>query len=181
MAHSSLDIKPLAVAAGEGVLDPCHFSDTITSPPNTPTPVRTITTHFQPNQMMPLGGPSRTICCGSPKQAARLGRSVAPLLYQAHTVGLGYPAAIRVADITRQSVASHQPSHATGTRNFSTTSANLLRDVFPAKETAYIRKTPPAWAHPGYTEEEMLAVTPAHRPPKTVGDWVAWKLVRFAR
>jgi len=131
--------------------------------------------------MMPLGGPSRTICCGSPKQAARLGRSVAPLLYQAHTVGLGYPAAIRVADIARQSAASHQPSHATGTRNFSTTSANLLRDVFPAKETAYIRKTPPAWAHPGYTEEEMLAVTPAHRPPKTVGDWVAWKLVRFAR
>lgn len=29
--------------------------------------------------------------------------------------------------------------------------------------------------------EEMKAVVPAHRKPRTFGDWVAWKTVRFAR
>jgi hypothetical protein len=29
--------------------------------------------------------------------------------------------------------------------------------------------------------EEMLAVTPAHRPPRGLGDWAAWKIVRIAR
>ncbi|KAK4152047.1 alternative oxidase-domain-containing protein [Chaetomidium leptoderma] len=118
-------------------------------------------------------GASKKAC--SPKQAAQLSRAVAPFLYQAHAVGLGYPAAIRVAAITHQSRVS------SGTRSFSTTNANQLREVYPAKDTAFIRKTLPAWEHPGYTEEEMLAVTPGHRPPETVGDWVAWKLVRLAR
>ena len=27
----------------------------------------------------------------------------------------------------------------------------------------------------------MLAVTPAHRPPRGFGDWAAWKIVRVAR
>jgi hypothetical protein len=114
----------------------------------------------------------------SPKQAAQLSRVVAPLLSHTHTIGLGYPATLRVAAITHQS--RSQPSSASA-RSFSTTTPNQLRDIFPAKETAYIRQTPPAWPHPGYTEEEMLAVTPAHRSPKTVGDWIAWKLVRMAR
>jgi hypothetical protein len=121
---------------------------------------------------------SKKVC--SPKQAAQLSRAVAPFLYQAHTVGLGYSATLRVAAITRQSRASRQ-STPSGKRNFSTTTVNQLRDVFPAKDTPFIRKTPPAWEHPGYTEEEMLAVTPGHRSPETVGDWVAWKLVRLAR
>ncbi|KAH6856970.1 alternative oxidase-domain-containing protein [Chaetomium sp. MPI-CAGE-AT-0009] len=121
---------------------------------------------------------SKKIC--SPKQAAQLSRAVAPFLYQAHTVGLGYPATVRVATITRQSRASLRPTPP-AKRSFSTTSVNQLRDVFPAKDTPFIRKTPPAWEHPGYTEEEMLAVTPGHRAPETVGDWVAWKLIRLAR
>lgn len=120
---------------------------------------------------------SKKIGSCSPKQAAQLSRAVKPLFYHAHTVGLGYPATLRVAARTRQS--RSEPSSAA--RSFSTTTPNQLRDIFPAKETAYIRQTPPAWPHPGYTEEEMLAVTPAHRSPKTVGDWLAWKLVRMAR
>lgn len=70
---------------------------------------------------------------------------------------------------------SQQPRH------FSTTPATQLRDFFPEKETAYIRQTPPSWPHQGYTEQEMLSVVPEHREPKTVGDWLAWKLVRIAR
>ncbi|KAK0746843.1 alternative oxidase [Schizothecium vesticola] len=72
-------------------------------------------------------------------------------------------------------------SHVQQPRHFSTTPATQLRDFFPEKETAYIRKTPPSWPHHEWTEQEMLSVVPEHREPKTMGDWLAWKLVRIAR
>ena len=108
----------------------------------------------------------KQLCSCSPKQAAQTGRAVA-IFSQGHTAGLGYPVTLRV------------PS--TSTRNFSTTGANQLRDIFPRKETAYIRQTPPAWPHHGHTQEEMESVVPAHRKPETVSDWLAWKLVRTCR
>ncbi|KAL2200222.1 alternative oxidase [Corynascus similis CBS 632.67] len=122
---------------------------------------------------------SKKIC--SPKQAAQLSRTVSPLLYQARASGFGYPAIPRLSTVDHQSWPSRQPALCFGRRNFSTTSASRLQDVFPAKDTPFIRRTPPAWKHPGYTEEELLAVTPGHRQPKTVSDWVAWKLIRLAR
>ncbi len=64
---------------------------------------------------------------------------------------------------------------------FSTTPAARLRDFFPAKETPHIRKTPPAWAHHGFTYEEMLAVVPGHREPRNVSDYLAFQLVKLAR
>ncbi|KAM3539708.1 hypothetical protein ARSEF1564_007360 [Beauveria bassiana] len=66
-------------------------------------------------------------------------------------------------------------------RSFSTTPVSRLRDFFPAKDTHLIQTTPAAWPHPGYSYEEMTAVVPAHRKPRTFGDWLAWKTVRFAR
>lgn len=66
-------------------------------------------------------------------------------------------------------------------RAFSTSPPHQMRDIFARKETKHIRQTPPVWPHNGYSREEMLAVTPAHRPPRGVGDWVAWKIVRVAR
>ncbi|KAK3943264.1 AOX1 alternative oxidase mitochondrial precursor encoded by the AOX protein [Diplogelasinospora grovesii] len=110
----------------------------------------------------------------SPKQATQLGRALAPLCLHQVSV-LGNPAALRAA------AAAQQHQHGPAPRTFSTTSAARLRDFFPPKETAYIRQTPPAWPHHGWTEQEMLAVVPEHRKPKNVGDWVAWKLVRLAR
>lgn len=71
--------------------------------------------------------------------------------------------------------------HSSPARLFSTTPAPQIRDFFPQKETNHIRKTPPVWPHHGHTMEEMLAVTPAHRPPRGLGDWAAWKIVRIAR
>lgn len=56
-----------------------------------------------------------------------------------------------------------------------------MKDFFPAKETEQIRQTPAAWPHPGYTYEEMVAVEPGHRKPKTWGDKFAWMLIRTAR
>src|ERR1044071_980180 len=101
---------------------------------------------------------STKICC-SPKQAAQLSRAVTATLYHPHANGLVYTATLRLATISphsRQQAQSYS-------RGFSTTSVSQLRDFFPAKETAYIRKTPPAWPHHGYTEEEMLSVVPEHR------------------
>lgn len=114
-------------------------------------------THHLTNISSPMLSlrPSSRLCL--PKQ---LGRVVQVSV-------LSSPAGLRLA--------SQQPRH------FSTTPATQLRDFFPEKETAYIRKTPPSWPHQGYTEEEVLSVVPEHREPKTVGDWLAWKLVRIAR
>lgn len=66
-------------------------------------------------------------------------------------------------------------------RAFSTTPVTHLQYFAPPRDTAHIKITPPAWPHPGYTKEEMEAVVPAHRPPRTLGDKAAWKTVRFAR
>lgn len=66
-------------------------------------------------------------------------------------------------------------------RSFSTTPAAHLRYFPPPKDTPHIKTTPPAWPHHGYTMEQMEAVVPAHRPPRTLGDMAAWKTVRFAR
>lgn len=111
----------------------------------------------------------------SPKHVAQLSRAVAPI-YQAKASSiLGYPAGLRIA------CAATQTHNVSSPRSFSTTSATQLRDFFPRKETAYIRQTPAAWPHHGYTEEEMLSVVPDHREPRTLGDKVAWKLIRICR
>lgn len=78
----------------------------------------------------------------------------------------------------------HQPAGpgaSSSRRHFSVTPATQLRDFFPVKDTPHILKTKAAWPHHGYTMEEMTAVVPAHRKPRTFGDWAAWKLVRMAR
>ncbi|KAI1383450.1 alternative oxidase [Hypoxylon trugodes] len=107
----------------------------------------------------------------TPKQAARLSKAATTLL---RTSTVGYPAGIRIGF-----VASIQ--HNGGSRAFSTTHIASFKDFFPVKETENIRQTPPAWPHHGYTEEEMLAVVPSHRPPQTWGDWSAWKFMRMCR
>lgn len=71
--------------------------------------------------------------------------------------------------------------HAASRRPFSTTPVARLRDFFPPKDTPHILRTKAAWPHHGYTMDEMTAVLPAHRPPRTLSDRVAWKIVRFAR
>lgn len=112
----------------------------------------------------------------SPRQLSQLGRAIAPVC-QAKTSLLGYPAGLRV--VCEPAKAQSQDSR-TG-RSFSTTSAAQLRDFFPPKETKYIRQTRPTWPHHEFSEKEMMAVQPTHRAPRTVGDWLAWKFVRFCR
>jgi hypothetical protein len=117
---------------------------------------------------------SPTLC--SPKQVAQVGRVVVPLLHTKSSL-LGYTAGLRLCSASPY----HGQQDFPGPRSFSTTSVARLRDFFPPKETGYIRETPPAWSHHGYTEEQMLAVQVGHRKPKTVGDWLAWRLIRLCR
>ncbi len=98
----------------------------------------------------------------------QLARAAMPLVCSSHSVA--FPS-------------HHLPLAApvVATSSFSTTSAVRMRDVFPAHETEHIRQTPPAWPHHGFTEAEMLAVTPGHRPPETLGDRFVWRLMRVCR
>ncbi|PHH63699.1 hypothetical protein CDD81_5571 [Ophiocordyceps australis] len=105
---------------------------------------------------------------GAGRQAVKLARAAAlGNLYSSYHHAIG----LRVGCV--QAVSSP--------RSFSTTRATQLRDFFPSKDTSHILKTKPAWPHHGYTMEEMEAVVPAHREPRTFSDWAAWKIVRFAR
>lgn len=107
------------------------------------------------------------------RQAAQLGKAAALSFVRTASSSsslLGCPAVLRVGCAASQ-------QH----RLFSSTPATQLRDFFPVKETAHIQKTKPAWPHHAQTYEEMAAVVPAHREPRTKGDWVAWKIVRLAR
>lgn len=88
------------------------------------------------------------------------------------------PLAGYITSMRRDRVASPARSSC---RSFSTTPVAHLRYFPPPKDTPHIKTTPPAWPHPGYTREQMEAVVPAHRPPRTLGDKAAWKTVRFAR
>lgn len=106
----------------------------------------------------------------SPRQVAQLGKAAVAAPLSHHLAG-SYLAGLRLACVA-SSVAP---------RSFSTTSTARLRDFFPAKETAYIRKTPPSWPHHEMTEKQMVEVVPGHREPKTVGDRLAWGLVRISR
>lgn len=106
----------------------------------------------------------------SPRQVAQLGKAVVAAPLSHHLAG-SYPAGLRLACVA----SSAAP------RSFSTTSTARLRDFFPAKETAYIRRTPPSWPHHEMTEKQMVEVVPGHREPETVGDKLAWGLVRISR
>ncbi|KAH7017871.1 alternative oxidase-domain-containing protein [Ilyonectria destructans] len=111
------------------------------------------------------------------RQAAQLGKAAALGFVRSASSSssslLRSPAGLRLACAASQ---HHQSSRA-----FSTTSVAQLRDFFPAKDTPHIQVTKPAWPHHTQSYEEMISVVPAHREPRGMGDWAAWKIVRFAR
>lgn len=110
------------------------------------------------------------------RHAIQLSRVVAPLL---RTYASSTPISSAVG--LRFATPATSISDSNQRRSFSSTPANHLRDFFPVVETENIESTRPAWPHHGYTEAEMLAVVPGHREPVTLGDHVAWKLIRFCR
>lgn len=67
-------------------------------------------------------------------------------------------------------------------RQFSSSPQNpRIKEFFEQKQTERVRKTPSAWPHPAYTEEQMRQVTVAHREAKTLSDKVALSAVKILR
>ncbi|KAH7410357.1 alternative oxidase-domain-containing protein [Phaeosphaeria sp. MPI-PUGE-AT-0046c] len=66
-------------------------------------------------------------------------------------------------------------------RHFSSSSSPKIKEFFEQKTTDKVRKTPAAWSHPAYTEEQMNAVIVAHREAETVSDKIALLAVKFMR
>ncbi|KAK3724487.1 inducible alternative oxidase 2 [Vermiconidia calcicola] len=84
--------------------------------------------------------------------------------------------------LQRQCVEPRRQFSTTRKTQFSRSNNLLWKEVFPAKEESeHIHKTPAAWPHPMYTDEQMHAVVVAHREAKTFSDKVAMTMVRILR
>ena len=57
----------------------------------------------------------------------------------------------------------------------------MMKDVFVEKESEHIKRTPPAWHHPVYTEEQMNLVGPSHRQTRDWSDRIALAAIRTLR
>lgn len=69
-----------------------------------------------------------------------------------------------------------------GTRHFSSSpNSPKIKEFFEKKQTEKVRKTPAAWAHPVYTEQDMRNVIVAHRRAETTSDKIALLAVRVLR
>jgi len=56
-----------------------------------------------------------------------------------------------------------------------------MKEFFPAPDAPNIKTTEAAWSHPVYTQEQMDAVTVAHRDAKSWSDYVALSMMRLLR
>ena len=83
--------------------------------------------------------------------------------------------------LQHQYVSPRRQFSTTNKPHFSKSSDWLMKDFFPQEESPHINKTPPAWPHPVYTQEQMDAVVVAHREAKTWSDKVAMTMVRILR
>lgn len=105
--------------------------------------------------------------------------SPAPVRATAHILKLrGSNVGLRPAFI----IAQHIQFGSANQRYFSSSpNSPRIKEFFEQKQTDKVRKTPAAWAHPAYTEEQMNAVVVAHREAKTVSDKVALLAVKVLR
>nr|ACJ71742.1 alternative oxidase [Paecilomyces sp. 'thermophila'] len=68
-----------------------------------------------------------------------------------------------------------------GTRSLSSTRPRWIKDFFPKFETDKIVEVETAWKHPVYTEEQMRAISVAHREVRNWSDRVALMMVKLLR
>ncbi len=83
--------------------------------------------------------------------------------------------------VQRQYGAPRRQFSVTPQRHLKSSSNLLIKEFFPVKESEHIKKTPPAWHHPIYSEEQMNLVGPSHRATRNWSDWVALIMVRVLR
>lgn len=90
----------------------------------------------------------------------------------------GYNAGLRPTFIAVQHIQLAPASQ----RHFSSSPHSpKIKEFFEKTPTEKVRKTPSAWPHPAYTEEQMRQVTVAHREAKTFSDKVALTAVKVLR
>jgi ubiquinol oxidase len=75
----------------------------------------------------------------------------------------------------------HVHSAPSNQRYFSSTEKPQDRKFFEKATTEKVRKTPAAWPHPVYNEEQMNAVVVAHREATTTSDRLALAAVKVLR
>lgn len=68
-----------------------------------------------------------------------------------------------------------------GQRHFSSSPQPGIKDFFEKCATDKVRRTPTAWPHPAYTEEQMNQVQIAHREAQTISDKLALVAVKILR
>lgn len=75
-----------------------------------------------------------------------------------------------------------RPAFMNSQRSFSTSpNKSKIKEFFEQTETEKVRRTPAAWEHPAYTEDQMNAVVVAHREAKSWSDKCALAAVKFMR
>jgi ubiquinol oxidase len=99
------------------------------------------------------------------------GRVASQLLKTAHT------SSARPTFVAVQHIHSAPSSQ----RYFSSTEKPQDRKFFEKATTEKVRKTPAAWPHPVYNEEQMNAVVVAHREATTTSDRLALAAVKLLR
>ncbi|KAJ4383615.1 inducible alternative oxidase 2 [Didymella sp. IMI 355093] len=66
-------------------------------------------------------------------------------------------------------------------RHFSSSESSKVQKFFESKETELVRRTPAAWPHHEFNEEQMNAVTVVHRETQTKADKAALVAVKILR
>ncbi|KAF9696568.1 hypothetical protein EKO04_005556 [Ascochyta lentis] len=66
-------------------------------------------------------------------------------------------------------------------RHFSSSESPKVQKFFEKKETEMVRRTPAAWPHPEFSENQMGAVEIAHREPQTRSDKAALLATKVLR
>lgn len=72
-------------------------------------------------------------------------------------------------------------AHSSLQRPFTSSKSPRIKEYFEKQPTEKVRKTPAAWPHPAYTEEQMNQVAVAHREATTFSDKVALTAVKILR
>ena len=97
------------------------------------------------------------------------------------SITLSRPAFIALTQHHSQQLSSRRHFTTTKPLTFKSSGNWLIKEFFPQPDNPHINRTPPAWPHPLYTQEQMDAVTIAHRETNNWSDKVALTMAKILR
>jgi hypothetical protein len=106
--------------------------------------------------------------------------------------GSGYVQSRRIPAYIATGILSNISSTSTISNHLLPASTSLLSTSTKPRHTAALSLEPDAivqqpppltltWPHSGWKEQTIQDIVPTHRPPRTFGDRVAWRMVRLCR